>query len=321
MADVTWSESARLPGDARSVGEARRFVRDALARRGEEQFTDDALLCVSEVVTNALLHAGGDLEVSVELRPGCLRIGVRDTSAVPAFGPRGLAAAGDDDLPLESDATTGRGLLIVMAVASGVGETLDEHGKTVWFELSQSADEQAASSARYVVQEGLLPVVSLDGHARVRLLGVPPRVAVQTNTHLDTLAREARLHPSLTASRLADAVAGFRRRYPTLDDAVAKARRAAAAGVERVDLDLDVDGDGPRLLEELGVLLAETEALAAAGGLLSRTPTPDVVTFRRWLLDQVVAQVAGGEARPYPFMSNPTPSNALDGRGATAAEA
>lgn len=322
MAEREWTESVRLPGDARSVSEARRVVREALVRHAEEAFIDDALLCVSEVVTNALLHAGGDLVVSLRGAREGVRIGVRDTSAVPAFGPRGLVSAFGDEtddggLELEADATTGRGLLIVMAVATALGETLDEHGKTVWFELTRAAGASSGGS-RYVVQEGVLPITSADGRTRVRLLGVPPRVAVATNTHLDALAREARLHPGLTSSRLADAIGAFRRRYPTLDEAVAIARRAAARGEDRVDLDLEVDAEGARRLEEVGVLLAETEALAAAGGLLSRTPSPDVVTFRRWLLDQVRSQIDGADACAYPFLVGPTAAAPGD---AAAAEA
>lgn len=64
-----------LPSNALAAGGARRFVRSVLAGRTAaaavpERIVDDALLLVSELVTNALMHAGTDIEVVCRLQAG-----------------------------------------------------------------------------------------------------------------------------------------------------------------------------------------------------------------------------------------------------------
>lgn len=61
-----------LPGDPRSAGVARRFLATTIGGWGMAGFADDAALLVSELVTNAALHAGTDLVVRIERRPDCL---------------------------------------------------------------------------------------------------------------------------------------------------------------------------------------------------------------------------------------------------------
>ena len=68
----------RLEPRASSVSEARRLVRRSLIDVGEE-ITDAAELVTSELVTNALVHAGTQIDVSVELRPDRVRVEVRDS--------------------------------------------------------------------------------------------------------------------------------------------------------------------------------------------------------------------------------------------------
>jgi hypothetical protein len=54
-----------LPSDARSATAARAFVRDVLSGSRLESVLDAAELCVSELVTNALLHAGTPMRLEV----------------------------------------------------------------------------------------------------------------------------------------------------------------------------------------------------------------------------------------------------------------
>ena len=61
------TDSVRLPPAGASVGEARRFVTALLAERGLEHLQDDATLAVSELVTNAVLHARTTIEVRVDV--------------------------------------------------------------------------------------------------------------------------------------------------------------------------------------------------------------------------------------------------------------
>jgi anti-sigma regulatory factor (Ser/Thr protein kinase) len=82
------------------------------------------MLLVSEVVTNAIIHAHSEVEVAVRLQPHSVRIDVLDNAgAMPA--PRDA----------DDDATSGRGLALVEAVASAWGVEPTDTGKSVWFEV------------------------------------------------------------------------------------------------------------------------------------------------------------------------------------------
>lgn len=119
--EVTFRSSRRSPG------QARRFVADTLAAWGCADLLDDAALIVTELTTNAVLHAGGDFTVTLSRRPeGTIRIAVRDTSLrQPRVWPHGL----------ELLAGNGRGLALVDAFACGWGADLLSDGKVVWAEL------------------------------------------------------------------------------------------------------------------------------------------------------------------------------------------
>ncbi|HWH36004.1 MAG TPA: ATP-binding protein [Acidimicrobiales bacterium] len=110
-------------GDASSVGEARRFVRDALAATdAPPDVVDAGVLLVSELATNATLHARTDFQVTVRFETGILEGEVRDWSPqVPLVGQ------------MPESATTGRGLTLVEAVATRWGSDGDHQGKVVWF--------------------------------------------------------------------------------------------------------------------------------------------------------------------------------------------
>ena len=113
--------------DPSSIAEARAFVRDSLGGQSE-RLLDRAELLVSEIATNCVTHARSEFEVAVH-RGAVIRVEVRDLDRrMPALG-----SPSPDD-------TSGRGLLMVEAVASAWGVTPGEDGKSVWFELD--ADPQ-----------------------------------------------------------------------------------------------------------------------------------------------------------------------------------
>ena len=120
--------SQRFQQDAQSARAARRFVTQALSDYDDEgDLTDTVTLLVSELVTNAVIHAGSDVEVVVRLTATAARIEVTDTSA-SAIAPRDAAA--DED--------SGRGLALVETLAQRWGvRPAPDGGKTVWFEVSR----------------------------------------------------------------------------------------------------------------------------------------------------------------------------------------
>ena len=72
----------RLPPDPSSPGRARTFVTEVLRAADREDDAEVAALLVSETVTNAVLHAGTDLEVRCRVTGEVVRIEVRDGSSV-----------------------------------------------------------------------------------------------------------------------------------------------------------------------------------------------------------------------------------------------
>ena len=117
-----------------SAGEVRRRLGADLADAGlPASVVGDAALVISELVGNAVRYArplaGGVLEVTWTIRPGCLRLTVSDGGGVSV--PR-RHAAGPDDI-------RGRGLTIVAALAREWGVETHQNGagpvSTVWVEL------------------------------------------------------------------------------------------------------------------------------------------------------------------------------------------
>ncbi|MFJ9775720.1 ATP-binding protein [Kitasatospora sp. NPDC101157] len=117
----------RLLGVPGQVTRGREFARRALddwhARDG-----DDILLVVSELLANAVLHAGGAHELLLHATPTRLRIEVRDGSP---DSPRARA-------PHRPGLPGGHGLHIVEKLADRWGTEAHSDGKSVWLELDTS---------------------------------------------------------------------------------------------------------------------------------------------------------------------------------------
>lgn len=125
---VDASASLELPADARSARQARGFVAEFCAAAGiSGEIRRTASLLVSELVTNAIVHARTTTTVDVRFGlTGVLRIAVSDDNpARPAV-----------DLHPGARAEGGRGMLIVSMLATRWGvEAAAGGGKSVWFEL------------------------------------------------------------------------------------------------------------------------------------------------------------------------------------------
>jgi anti-sigma regulatory factor (Ser/Thr protein kinase) len=120
--------SANLPPVNGSARQARRLVADALARLGQhdEKLVDRVVLVTSELVTNAILHAGTDLEIDLAFDGSSIRLEVTDSSPLPIPPPH----------PPNADDTSGRGLFLVDILVDEWGiRSLRENGKTVWIRM------------------------------------------------------------------------------------------------------------------------------------------------------------------------------------------
>jgi serine phosphatase RsbU (regulator of sigma subunit)/anti-sigma regulatory factor (Ser/Thr protein kinase) len=122
----------------RSVGEARWFVRETLDAWGVGNLKDPAVLAVSELVTNAVLHAGTATEVTLEIADGALRIAVADSRSDRAL-PVQPAPPSDEE-------EHGRGLLITSTLADKWGVEYAGPTKTVWLSLGLEGTPGAAAA-------------------------------------------------------------------------------------------------------------------------------------------------------------------------------
>jgi anti-sigma regulatory factor (Ser/Thr protein kinase) len=115
-----------LADDPRAARAGRRFLREFLARAEvPEEIAETAELCLSELVTNAIIHAGGRSELRATV-DSAVTVSVRDSG-----GRMDAVPAADAD-PLRVD---GRGLQLVAALADRWGSERDVIGTSVWFAL------------------------------------------------------------------------------------------------------------------------------------------------------------------------------------------
>ncbi|MFC9283715.1 SpoIIE family protein phosphatase [Streptomyces collinus] len=113
-----------------AVRHARRFTRRTLRTWGVERDTlDAALLIVSELVTNALVHTEGQVRLDLSLVNHRLRLAVADGSPRSPVKPTSIGW----------EATGGRGILLVEAVSAGWGTVPVSGGKQVWADLVPDA--------------------------------------------------------------------------------------------------------------------------------------------------------------------------------------
>src|SRR5580693_4493124 len=125
----------KLEPELQSVRQARALIRDPLKRWGLEDLIDNSELLVSELVTNAIRYANGEIMLRLILEPDSLVCEVHDSS--PAL-PRVLQ--------VDKDAENGRGLHVVSQVASRWGVRRTSGGKVVW--CQQQVPEEVADAMR-----------------------------------------------------------------------------------------------------------------------------------------------------------------------------
>lgn len=110
-----------LPADLSSAAQARRFLRDALAEWGLDRYDIAGAQVLTELATNAALHARTAYTVHLRVEPDALLIEVSDSSPIRPtlrrYGP---------------EATTGRGIALVEAMSQAWGVESGPTGKTVW---------------------------------------------------------------------------------------------------------------------------------------------------------------------------------------------
>ncbi|WP_441250031.1 SpoIIE family protein phosphatase [Kitasatospora sp. McL0602] len=174
---VTARATATFEPVGRSAAAARGFVRDALIGWGLPEVVDDAVVLVSELVTNAVVHAGTAAEVRCLREETTVRIEVTDRHperGIPSFAHVPTASS---ERYADPDGEGGRGLLMCSALSTTWGVEYSAGQKTVWFRLALPAHESGTRYALPSLPGGELPdaespvrvgVVQLDEAGLVR---------------------------------------------------------------------------------------------------------------------------------------------------------
>lgn len=116
-----------FPAVPESVGSARRFTRAALGRHEvEPQLIDTAMLLVSELATNAIVHATSSVRLRIDIGDE-IRVEVGDADETPPIVPSP-----------DPERECGRGLAIVTTLADDWSWSPRTSGKVVWFSLDRS---------------------------------------------------------------------------------------------------------------------------------------------------------------------------------------
>ncbi|MFF3215095.1 SpoIIE family protein phosphatase [Streptomyces sp. NPDC002886] len=163
---ITARAAASFDPQGRSVAAARAFVRDTLQGWGFGDIIDDAVVLTSELVTNAVVHAGTRAEVL------CLRTedGVR-VEVADRYPERELPLQHPGDRPYaDPDRENGRGLMLCAALATRWGVEYTATHKHVWFRLDMPDRPVGTRSAGPVVPDQLLPLA--DSRVRVAVLQI-----------------------------------------------------------------------------------------------------------------------------------------------------
>lgn len=320
---------ARLPPELGSVVRARRLVEDTLVGWGLPQSVrDDAMLVISELVTNAVIHARTPIIVNTErLSPG-VRMVVTDHSDQAVMLPypeRRVEPAGffddpddvDLDAILEALPSTGRGMSLVDAVSDEWGtQPVPTGGKQVWAIVgTQDPGGAGTDLPDPAVAFDAEPQRNLDDRSRpattdrrgVRLIAVPARLIAESDQEFDALVRG--LQVSALGGSPARAVRAMAAEATELLDELNPLKAAGhdavldalARGDRVVDLDLPTAPPVGDALTRLTQFLRQVTEARREEMLFTLRPPHEVVEFRRWYASEVRRQEAGLPPEPCPF--------------------
>ncbi|MFI6377084.1 SpoIIE family protein phosphatase [Streptomyces sp. NPDC050546] len=162
---ITARAAASFEPVGRSVASARSFVRDTLQGWGFADIVDDAVVLTSELVTNAVVHAGTSADLLCLRSDDGVRIEVADRYP-------------EREIPLQATAINmgspdregGRGLQLCAALAGRWGVEYTPTHKTVWFQLDLPARAVGTRAAGPALPADLLPLA--DGRVRVAVVQI-----------------------------------------------------------------------------------------------------------------------------------------------------
>jgi anti-sigma regulatory factor (Ser/Thr protein kinase) len=284
------SQKIELPGDVASCSTARCFVQQTLAEAAEDLRASASLL-ISEVVTNAVLHANGPVTVEVQQKGNAYRISVSDGSSTPPI-----------EKGYRTDDATGRGLRLLECLAAAWGWKRTGTGKVVWFDLPEPLDGSFSRGTERKSHDDPYP-----NGIPIALLDAPIQAMIRTAAHYDALYREFRLILELDPSHL-HAVPG--RLLSLIDElgtsflGVGRAAEdtwytALRENRETVDLHFRFPPEAGPAVALYNQLLNDADDYCQRAELLTIAPTDETVAVRGWAFGQVVCQCLDEPPTPW----------------------
>ncbi|MFH8700792.1 SpoIIE family protein phosphatase [Streptomyces chartreusis] len=162
---ITARAAASFDPVGRSVASARSFVRDTLQGWGFADIVDDAVVLTSELVTNAVVHAGTSADVLCLRSEDGVRIEVADR-----YPEREIPLQGSPVNMGSPDREGGRGLQLCAALAGRWGVEYTPTHKQVWFQLDLPERPVGTRAAGPSLPSDLLPLA--DGRVRVAVVQI-----------------------------------------------------------------------------------------------------------------------------------------------------
>lgn len=284
-------ERLTLSDEPDAASRARRFVQAALDGTRFEVRADDAVLVVSEMVTNALLHAEPPVSVDLVVLEEHLRIEVRDGAHRPVV-----------ETPSSTYSTTGRGLSVVEALSARWGMEPEGGGKLVWAELGDtlSVVEHEGEIDLDAWDDLLAEELPAEQHYTVDVGEAPTALVLEASEQVDSQLRELTLMAVGDLSGQASALpADLARTLATLDHTFAQLRlelkrlasEAAAAGLDRTRLKLTLSDESVVQAQTYLRALDDIDRHARAGDMLILETPPQQRAFHRWYVTNAVALV------------------------------
>ena len=293
-----------------SAGLARRWLAEQLSGY-EVDVAETALLLTSEIVTNAVLHARTPIDLAVQVAPGRVRIEVADRSPV---------------LPMtkhyDTSAETGRGLVLLEALASDWGVEAAPGGKVVWFDVADgSGDAEVVDRAETApagspldawpeLADALPPPPDFgDALIDIQILRLPVQILRRAAEHGDALLREFRLilerrpgEGRAIPGRLLALVDELAGRYSGFNaGADAELQLAYERRADWIDLSYRLPPEAGPAAARLDALYDEADAYCRAGeDLLTLAAPREAVAVRKWFLREFSRQAAGEPPQAWP---------------------
>ena len=249
---------------------------------------DDGELALTELVTNAVLHGREPIEVTLRLGPEQLRVEVCDASPVsPSFSM------------LDPTAVTGRGLLLISAVADRWGVEPSPTGKAVWFELLAGRDAQTELDVDALLAswgDELAGDPALED-VRVVLTDLDVPLVARAEAHVEGLLRELTLVLSADAGTPADrrtasiALSAAAAIDPVRADLRHQVSVARAQGDARVDVTVVLRREDAEVVRDYAHALDAADRLSRTGRLLLAPAPVELSDARRAYLRRMLVQL------------------------------